>query len=98
MLNYAYSVKIDSFEVYCFDENLNFFQPIIFTCSQPNNTTNLVVNVTDSAGGLTYSLDGVTYQASNAFADQEEGLKTVYVKDSANTINSRTFTISNIDV
>jgi hypothetical protein len=91
MLNYAYGVKSDGFEVRCFDRvTWDFYQPIIFTCSV-NNDLNLEILATDSSGGLSYSLDGVNYQASNIFEDEQGGLKTVFVKDSSNRVNTRSY-------
>ncbi len=43
----------------------------------------ITVSVTGATGDVTYSTDGVTYQASNVLSDLSAGSYTIYVKDAA---------------
>lgn len=98
MLNDKYGSPTDVYTVHCFNAaTLQPQQPICFEVEQTATTEtggDIQINVTDSSGGLEYSLDGTTYQSENTFTGLESGLITVYVRDSTSLVNSRTFNVT----
>jgi hypothetical protein len=61
------------------------------------NTNNGTITATATGGtpAYTYSIDGVTYQASNIFTGLSTGIYTVYVKDANGCIKTFSITITN---
>jgi len=54
----------------------------------------VLINANGGVGGYTYSIDGVNYQSSPVFNNLCDQSGIIYVKDSGNTINSKTFTVN----
>lgn len=54
----------------------------------------LLINATGGEGGYTYSLNGVDYQTTPVFSNLCDQTGVVYVKDSGDTVETRTFTIN----
>lgn len=73
------------------EQTLEPIQPLLFDIVQNNGA--IAINVTDSTGECTYSLDGETWQESNEFSSLESGNYTIYVKDSTDYINRKKTTI-----
>ena len=61
-----------------------------------SNTGTITANGSGVAVPLQYSIDGVTYQASNTFSGLAAGSYTVYVKDANGCIKTTTVTIVNV--
>lgn len=61
-----------------------------------SNTGIITATTTGGIAPLQYSLDGVTYQASNQFANIPSGTYTVYVKDANNCIVSTSVIVTAI--
>lgn len=55
--------------------------------------TTVTVTASGGSGGLTYSLDGGSFQAGNTFANVAAGNHTVIVKDSNGCTNSQSFSV-----
>lgn len=64
------------------------------TCSSRNGS--ISISVSGGIAPYQYSLDGVNFQTSNVFIGLQAGTYTVTAKDSWNTVNSASATISNI--
>lgn len=64
------------------------------SCSANDGT--ITITATGGAGGYTYSIDGVSYGASNVFTTLAIGNYTVYVKDANGCIKSTTVIIVNV--
>lgn len=68
-------------------------EPTNPSCSTTTNGS-VVIMATGGLSPYTYSLDGVNYQVSNVFLNLGSGAYTAYVKDSANTVSSQSFTLT----
>jgi hypothetical protein len=81
--------------------NTNFIltAPTISTTATPTTCGNSIGEINITASGTlapyTYSLDGITYVATNLFTALAEGLYTVYVKDANGCINKTNVIIQN---
>jgi hypothetical protein len=65
------------------------------TANVPGNTVIVNVNA-EVVADVQYSLDGVTYQASNTFTNLAPGNYTVYVQHTNTCVRTATFTIDNL--
>ncbi len=63
------------------------------TCG--NSDGGITVNATGGTAPYTYSINGVTFQASNIFTSLPAGIYTITVKDVNNCSNTQTVTITN---
>jgi SprB repeat len=63
------------------------------SCGANNGT--ITATATGGSGALSYSKDGITYQGSNVFTALGAGSYTIYVKDGANCIVTRTVNLVN---
>lgn len=73
------------------------FLPVITHNGQASsacgNTATLIIYASAGVSPYTYSVDGVTYQATNTFTDLAAGPMTIYVKDAAGCVGTKNYTI-----
>ncbi len=70
---------------------------LAFTAALCNaNTGTITATGNGGAAPLQYSLDGITYQASNIFTGLATGVYTVYVKDAAGCVKTKNITVANV--
>lgn len=73
------------------------FLPVITHNGQASsacgNTATLIIYAAAGVSPYTYSVDGVTYQATNTFTDLAAGPMTIYVKDASGCIGTKNYTI-----
>lgn len=67
------------------------------TIAVNGGTTTVTATGSGGTGGLTYSLDGGSYQGSGSFAGVSAGTHTVTLKDANNCTTTNTFSISQPD-
>lgn len=72
--------------------NISYSVLNIFCSGQNNGILN--IHATGGTGSLEYSLDGITYQASNEFHDLYGGSYTIYVRDDNGCIFTKPATVS----
>jgi len=66
--------------------------PVAITCKGANDG-GVTCSVSGGTAGYTYSIDGVTYQASNSFSGLAPGSVTVYAKDANGCIDTYATTV-----